>query len=47
MCILEHLIDVENFKAICKKLKSYFPDKDRLFLCIYLMAIIFKDRSSF
>lgn len=35
-------------KQSAKKLKSYFPDKDKtIFFCIYLMAIIFKDSSSF
>lgn len=49
MCILGQLIDVENFKAICKKKKekipSYFPVEDCL--CIYLVACVFKDPSSF
>lgn len=48
MCILGQLIDI---KAIWKKkknkknLKSYFPVRDCL--CIYLMALVFKDRGYF
>lgn len=41
------IIDVENFKAICKNARVISLTKIRLFLCIYLMAIIFKDSSSF
>lgn len=46
MCILEHLIDVESFKAICKNSRVISLTRKTV-LCIYLMAIIFKDRSSF
>lgn len=45
MCILELLIDVENFKAICKN--SRVISLTTTVLCIYLMAIIFKESSSF
>lgn len=47
MCILEHLLDVENFKAICKKKKRVISLTKTDCLCIYLKAIIIKDSSSF
>lgn len=46
MCILELLIDVENFKAICKNSRVISLTKIDC-LCIYLMAIVFNDSSSF
>lgn len=46
MCILELLLDVKIFKEICKNSRVISLTKIDC-LCIYLMAIIFKDSSSF